>query len=399
MTSDRDVSPVLAGRTVVLGVSGGIAAYKAVEVCRQLVDAGAHVVPVLTADAQRFVGSLTFSALASEPAQTRLFDAPDPIPHTRLGRRADLVVVAPATATLLAKYAAGIADDLLTATLLATGAPVLLAPAMHTEMWEHPAVRANVATLSGRGVHLVGPDAGHLAGGDTGPGRLVDPAVIVDAAADVVRGAPTWPAGPSSSPWAGPANPSTRSATSATGPPGKMGTALAAVAARRGAHVTLVTTADLPVPAAVDVVPVSTAEEMADAVLARFPTLDAVVMAAAVADFRPKVAAPEKLKKGDGVPELLLEPTPDILAALGAARHDQVLVGFAAETERLHEHAAAKLAAKHLDLVVANDVSAPDAGFEVDTNRAVLLDSSGSDRGAGAPPETGPRGRRPRPRP
>ncbi|HEY6316732.1 MAG TPA: flavoprotein, partial [Acidimicrobiia bacterium] len=177
--TDRDLTPVLAHRRVVLGVTGGIAAYKAVDVCRQLVDAGAHVTPVLTPDAHRFVGPLTFSALASEPAQTRLFDGADPIPHTRLGQRADLVVVAPATAHLLARYAAGLADDLLTATLLATRAPVLLAPAMHTEMWEHPAVQANVATLTSRGVHLVGPARGHLAGGDDGPGRLEDPATIV----------------------------------------------------------------------------------------------------------------------------------------------------------------------------------------------------------------------------
>src|SRR5579864_8261020 len=161
MTTEPDVRVTLAGRTVVLGVSGGIAAYKAVEVCRQLVDAGAHVAPVLTADAQRFVGPLTFTALASEPTRVDLFDAPEPMPHTHLGRRADLVLVAPATASLLAKAAAGIGDDLLTATLLATTAPVLLAPAMHTEMWEHPAVRANVATLTSRGVTLVGPEAGH----------------------------------------------------------------------------------------------------------------------------------------------------------------------------------------------------------------------------------------------
>ena len=184
--TDRDLTRVLAHRRVVLGVTGGIAAYKAVEVCRLLVDAGAHVAPVLTPDAHRFVGPLTFSALASEPARTELFDGPDAIPHTRLGQHADLVLVAPATAHLLARYAAGLADDLLTATLLATRAPVLLAPAMHTEMWEHPAVQANVATLLRRGVHLVGPATGHLAGGDEGPGRLADPVAIVAAAADVL---------------------------------------------------------------------------------------------------------------------------------------------------------------------------------------------------------------------
>src|SRR5438445_1527827 len=172
----------LRGRRVVLGVTGGIAAYKAVDVCRRLVDAGAHVVPVLTDDAQRFIGALTFSALASEPARTSLFEGPDPIPHTRLGRSADLIVLAPATARVIGKYTHGISDDLLTATLLATKAPVLVAPAMHTEMWEHAAVQENIATLRRRGVHVVDPVSGRLAGGDVGEGRLADPADIVAAA-------------------------------------------------------------------------------------------------------------------------------------------------------------------------------------------------------------------------
>ena len=179
MSEPRPDLRALRGRHVVLGVSGGIAAYKAVDLCRRLVDAGAHVAPVLTQDALRFVGALTFSALASEPTRTSLFDdagpGADPIPHTRLGQAADLVVVAPATAKLLGKYAAGISDDLLTATLLATRAPVLVAPAMHTEMWEHPAVQENLATLRRRGVHVVGPEQGRLAGGDVGAGRLAEP--------------------------------------------------------------------------------------------------------------------------------------------------------------------------------------------------------------------------------
>src|SRR3954470_21715945 len=173
---------MVAGRRVVLGVTGGIAAYKAVEVCRRLVDAGAHVAPVLTEDALRFVGALTFSALASEPARTSLFDSPEPIAHTRLGQGADLVIVAPATAKLLGKYAAGISDDLLTATLLATRAPVLVAPAMHTEMWEHPAVQENLEVLRRRGVQVVEPAVGRLAGGDVGAGRLAEPDDIVAAA-------------------------------------------------------------------------------------------------------------------------------------------------------------------------------------------------------------------------
>jgi phosphopantothenoylcysteine decarboxylase/phosphopantothenate--cysteine ligase len=363
----------------VLGVTGGIAAYKAVEVCRRLVDAGAHVAPVLTDDALRFVGALTFSALASEPARTSLFDGPDPIPHTRLGQSADLVVVAPATAKLLGKYAAGISDDLLTATLLATRAPVLVAPAMHTEMWEHPAVQENLATLRRRGVHVVDPEAGRLAGGDEGEGRLAEPARIVTAAAAVLAAAGDL-AGLRVLVTAGgtrePLDPVRFMGNRSSG---KMGHAVADVAARRGAAVTLVTTSDRPAADAVEVVRVDTAEEMSAAVLTRFAEVDVVVMAAAVADFRPKAQADVKLKKADGVPEVVLEATPDILAALGERKQPhQLLVGFAAETDRVREQAAAKLAAKHVDLMVANDVSASDAGFEVDTNRAILLYSSGS---------------------
>ena len=373
----------LARRRIILGVSGGIAAYKAVEVCRRLVDAGAHVVPVLTQDAQRFVGAVTFSALASEPARTSLFDDPDPIPHTRLGQQADLVVVAPATAKLIGKYATGISDDLLTAALLATRAPVVLAPAMHTEMWDHPAVQENIATLRRRGVHLVPPEAGRLAGGDMGEGRLADPARIVAAAAEVLsRGGDLVglrilvTAGGTREPIDPVRYLGNRSS-------GKMGHAIADAAAARGAIVTLVTTTSLDAPPTAEVVHVGTAEEMAGAVLARAPDTDVIVMAAGVADFRPKATAPEKLKKADGVPEVVLEPTPDILAALGerktAAARQQVLVGFAAETEQLREHAATKLAAKHVDLMVANDVSAADSGFEVDTNRAILLDAAGGE--------------------
>ena len=371
----------LRGRRVVLGVSGGIAAYKAVDVCRLLVDAGAVVSPVLTEDSLNFIGALTFSALASEPARTSLFDGArdggDPIPHTRLGQQAHLVVVAPATAKLLGKYASGISDDLLTATLLATRAPVLVAPAMHTEMWEHPAVQENIATLRRRGVHVVGPDSGRLAGGDVGAGRLAEPAAIVAAAASVLAEGHDL-AGVHVLVTAGgtrePIDPVRFVGNRSSG---KMGHAVADAAARRGAAVTLVTTTGLDADPAVDVVRVETAEEMLEAVQARFPESDVVVMAAAVADFRPKAVAPEKLKKGAGPPEVVLEPTPDILATLGEAKTHQILIGFAAETERLHEHAAAKLVAKRVDFMVANDVSAPDAGFEVDTNRALLLHSSG----------------------
>jgi phosphopantothenoylcysteine decarboxylase/phosphopantothenate--cysteine ligase len=370
---------------VVLGVCGGIAAYKAVEVCRLLVDAGVHVAPVLTASAARFVTPLTFSALASEPALTDLFGGPDPIPHTRLGQHADLVLVAPATARLIGAYTAGISSDLLTATLLATRAPVLIAPAMHTEMWEHVAVQENVATLIRRGVHIVAPETGKLAGGDVGVGRLAAPDVIVHAALDVLR---SGPAGhPASRTLDGVKILVTAGGTREPIDPvrfvgnrssGKMGHALARQAANRGARVTLVTTASTGIPAGVEVVRVETAQQMADAVLALAASASIVVMAAAVADFRPRSAAGTKLKKADGVPQIVLEATPDILAALGAAKPaGQVLVGFAAETDDVTANAAAKLSAKHVDLMVANDVSAADAGFEVDTNRAVLLDSAG----------------------
>ena len=372
----------LAGRRVVLGVSGGIAAYKAVEICRRLVDAGAHVMPVLTAGATRFVGPLTFSALASEPARTSLFDGPEPIPHTRLGQTCDLVVVAPATARVLGHYAAGISNDLLTATLLATRAPVLVAPAMHTEMWEHPAVQDNLSVLRRRGVHVVDPESGRLAGGDVGAGRLADPARIVEEAARILARPAGDLAGRRVLVTAG----GTREAIDpvrfiGNRSSGKMGYAVAEAAARRGAHVVLVTTVDRPVPPGVgEVVRVESAADMADAVLGRYADVDVVVMAAAVADFRPKASAPEKIKKAAGPPEVVLEPTTDILKELGRKKFMQYLVGFAAETERLVEQAAAKMAAKRVDLMVANDVTAPGSGFEVDTNQAVLIAPDGTAR-------------------
>jgi phosphopantothenoylcysteine decarboxylase/phosphopantothenate--cysteine ligase len=359
-------------------VCGGIAAYKAVEVCRRLVTAGAHVVPVMTSDATRFLGPATLSALASERVQSSLWDEADPIPHTRLGREADVVVVVPATARLLGAYAAGIADDLLTATLLATRAPVVVCPAMHTEMWEHPAVRHNVAVLRERGVHVVPPASGPLAGGDLGPGRLADVDDIVaavDAALtphDLAGRKVLVTAGGTREPLDAVRFLGNRSS-------GKQGHALAAEAAARGARVTLVTAADRPDPPGVEVVRVGTAAEMEQAVLERSPHADAVLMAAAVADFRPARPAVGKLAKADGVPDITLEPTPDILATLGRAKpSNQVLVGFAAETTDVVQRARTKLAAKNLDVVVANDVSAADAGFDHDTNRAVVVEADGA---------------------
>ena len=371
----------LAGRRVVLGVCGGIAAYKAVEVCRRLVDAGAHVVPVLTEDALRFVGQVTFSAVASEKAQTSLWAEADPIPHTRLGGSADVVVVAPATARLLGAYAAGISDDLLTATLLATGAPVLVCPAMHTEMWEHPAVQDNLALLRRRGVHVLDPDTGRLAGGDEGAGRLPEPSAIVGAVEAIL--APHDLVGRTVLVTAG----GTRERLDpvrflGNRSSGKQGQALAEEAAARGAAVTLVTTAALGAPPAVEVVRVETAAEMEAAVLGRAAEYDVVVMAAAVADFRPKAPADRKLVKGDGVPDVILEPTTDILAALGERRRPgQVLVGFAAETgDGAVERGAAKREAKGVDLIVVNDVTAAGVGFDHDTNAGTLLGAEGYQR-------------------
>jgi phosphopantothenoylcysteine decarboxylase / phosphopantothenate---cysteine ligase len=373
-------SSPLAGRRVVLGVCGGIAAYKAVEVCRRMVDAGAHVIPVLTRGSLRFIGETTFSALASERARTSLFDDADPIPHTRLGQSADLIVVAPATARVLGSYAAGISNDLLTATLLATRAPVLVAPAMHTEMWEHPAVQDNLTTLRARGVNVVDPASGRLAGGDIGAGRLADPVDIVLSAERVLG--PRDLAGLRVVITAGgtrePIDPVRFIGNRSSG---KQGHALADEAAARGATVTLVTTTDRPTPSGATVVRVTTAAEMEAAVLASAAGADIVVMAAAVADFRPAAAAPQKLKKSQGLPEITLEPTADILAALGARKAaGQVLVGFAAETIKVREHAVDKLRRKGIDLIVANDVSAPLAGFEHDTNEVVVLDAHGGVR-------------------
>jgi len=369
---------VLAGKRIVLGVTGGIAAYKAIEVCRRLIDAGAHVVPIMTKGAEHFVGRTTLSALASEPVQTSLWDEESPIPHTVLGQGADLIVVVPATARLIGAYAAGISSDLLTATLLATRAPVVVCPAMHTEMWEHPAVHDNLQRLRSRGVHVVEPDEGRLAGGDIGKGRLAAPERIV-AAIEQVLG-PRDLVGVSFVVSAGGTRePIDAVRVIANRSSGKQGYAVAAEAASRGADVTLVSTVELPVPAGVSVVPVETAAEMQQAVETAASSADVVVMAAAVADFRPKAATVGKWKKEQGPPEIVLEPTPDILAGLGAAKRPGVLlVGFAAETADLVANATSKLRRKNLDLIVANDVSAPEVGFQHETNAVTLISASGT---------------------
>ena len=375
----------LAGRRVVLGVSGGIAAYKAVELCRRLVDAGAHVSPVLTPDALRFVGAVTFSALASEPVRTSLWESPEPIPHTRLGQGADVIVVAPATARVIGAYAAGISDDLLIATLLATRAPVVICPAMHTEMWEHPAVQDNLDLLRRRGVRVVDPGVGRLAGGDAGAGRLAEPADIMAAVADALPAGPDARRGDLAGRRVLITAGGTREAIDAVRvitnrSSGKQGYALAEEAVARGAAVTLVTTVARPVPVGVaEVVEVASAADMEAAVMPRARSADVVIMAAAVADFRPKAPPDRKLKKEDGLPEIVLEPTHDFLVDLGAGKPPgQVLVGFAAETDDMVRNAQRKLRSKGLDLIVANDVGAPGAGFEHDTNEVTILAGDGS---------------------
>lgn len=377
LTSDLDMS-VLAGRRIVLGVSGGIAAYKAVEVCRRLVDAGAHVQPVMTAAAQRFLGAPTLSALASEPVRSDLWDGPEPIAHTRLGQGADAILIAPATARVLGAYAHGLSTDLLTNILIATRAPVVVCPAMHTEMWEHPAVVDNIATLKRRGVHVVEPGVGRLAGGDVGAGRLADPVTIVAGleavfrTRDLTRRRVLVTAG-------GTREPIDAVRVIANRSSGRQGYAIAEEAAARGAEVTMITTVERPVSAGIEVVAVETAAQLEAAVNDRAPASDVIVMSAAVADFRPVNPAGHKLKKHDGAPTIELEATPDILAGLGAAkRPDQILVGFAAETSDLIANARGKLERKGADLIVANDVSAPGVGFGHTTNAVSIVAGDGS---------------------
>ncbi len=367
---------MLAGRRIILGVTGGIAAYKAVLLCRMLVDAGAHVTPVMTESAQKFVGKATFDALASEPVRTSIFDDLDPIPHTTLGQTADLVVVAPATARSIGSYASGISDDLLTAILVATRAPVVICPAMHTEMWEHPAVQDNLETLRSRGVTVVAPEEGRLAGGDLGSGRLAEPEKVFEVITELLTNGD----------FNGQRVVVTAGGTREAIDPvryvgnrstGKQGYAIAEAALARGAEVTLISTVDLEAPLGVDLVSVESASEMHEAVLERADA-DVIVMAAAVADFRPVDVSDSKIKKDGGPPELVLEATVDILSDLGSSKlPGQVVVGFAAETNELVAHASAKLERKNVDVIVANDVSAPEVGFAHETNEVTILEADG----------------------
>ncbi len=366
---------MLQGKCVVLGVSGGIAAYKAAEIVRALVKEGALVRVVMTRNACQFITPLTLSTLSGNPVYVDSFERSWEIEHIALAKQADLMLIAPATANVLGKMASGIADDLLSTTFMAMPAPVLAAPAMNSVMWKSAACQANVALLESRGVHFVGPDSGQLACGDTDVGRMSDPDKIVKAACGLIcpkqdlRGRHILvTAGPTREMIDPVRFLSNRSS-------GKMGYAIAQAAARRGARVTLVSgPVSLAPVRGVEMVSITSTLQLHDEVVRRAAQSDAVIQAAAPADFRPAHTADSKIKKtGEGM-TLELTPNPDIAYELGRAkRPGQVLVIFAAETDHVLENARGKLARKNADLVVANDVARPDAGFAVDTNLVTLI--------------------------
>ena len=374
------------GTKVVLCVTGGIAAYKAVEIARTLVQLGAEVRVVMTRAATTFVGPQTFASVSGHPVVTNLFTDGPEVPHVEVARGADLAIVAPATANSLAKMARGVADDVVGSTWLMLRCPAIIAPAMHTEMWEHEATQENVRILAERGAAIVGPASGALLSGDEGPGRLEEPQTIVQAALEAL-GRSQDLAGRKIVITAGgtqePIDPVRYIGNRSSG---LMGYEIARAALERGAKVVLVAAPiGIAPPPGADVVPVRTAAEMRDAVFSVAGDADVIVKAAAVADFKPSGAAGIKLKKAEGPPELTLVPTIDILAELGRAGRARkggcILVGFAAETEpdpaKLGEVAEEKRRSKHADLIVANDVASPDSGFGVRTNRAVIAGPAG----------------------
>jgi phosphopantothenoylcysteine decarboxylase/phosphopantothenate--cysteine ligase len=369
----------LSGKTIVVGITGGIAAYKMAEVVRLLVQGGAAVRVILTRAAEEFVTPLTFQTLSGHPVARRLFDLTEEseIGHIRLADVADALLIAPATANVVAKLAAGIADDLLTTVVLATRAPVLIAPAMNVHMYESPVVRRNLARLAELGRRIIEPESGFLACGYEGAGRLPEPAALVEELAAalapqdlagtrmLVSAGPTWE----------PLDPVRHIANRSSG---KMGYAIARAAARRGATVTLVSgPTALPAPPGVALARVTTAREMESEVVGRAAAADVVVMAAAVADFRPVEQAVHKIKRGRDELHVRLVPNPDILARLGALPGARLLVGFAAETRDVVARGRRKLQAKGVHLMVANDVTAEGAGFDVDTNIVTVIERSG----------------------
>jgi phosphopantothenoylcysteine decarboxylase/phosphopantothenate--cysteine ligase len=368
---------MLSNKTIVLGITGSIAAYKAAEIASQLTQAGANVNVIMTKEAIQFLSPVTLRAITGRPVVTEMFDLTSEfsIEHVSLAKAADIVVIAPATANIIAKLAAGIADDTLCCTVLATKAPVLIAPAMETNMYNNPVTQDNLSKLKARDFVIIAPATGWLASGKEGPGRLADINDIVDRIRQVLGGGGDL-AGKHIVVTAGgtqePIDPvryiSNRSS-------GKMGYALAEVARDRGAKVTLVTApTSLPEPVGVDVVKVNTAQEMHQAVGNVAPRADALVMAAAVADYSPTKAAKDKIKKGEVGLTLELECTPDIL---GTVKGNFIKVGFAAESSNLVENAKQKLKQKGLDFIVANDITASDSGFGTDTNRVTIIDREG----------------------
>ena len=386
---------VVGGKKVVLAVSGGIAAYKVVQVARDLTQMGADVRVVMTRSAERFVGAQTFAALTGNPVGSELFGTGAEVPHVELARGADIAIVAPATANVIAKMVAGMSDDLVTATLLTMVASVLVVPAMHSEMWENAATAHNIAVLRERGYEILGPAIGELSSGDTGVGRMVEPEDILEEAGQILARSEDL-AGKRLLITAGgtrePLDPVRYIGNHSSG---RMGYVLAEEAARRGAKVTLVSgSTHLAPPPGVEVDRASTADEMLEVVLSHAREADVIIKAAAVADFRPEESVEAKIKKSGGAPEVKLVPTPDILRHLGstpdARKPGGLLVGFAAETEPdldvLAQHAEKKRRDKGADIIVANQVGLVnqvgiiDSGFEVGTTRAVIAGPDGTER-------------------
>lgn len=371
---------------IALGVSGGVAAYKAAELVRRLQQEKLDVQVVMTESAQQFVAPLTFAALTGQKVITRMFgeeageraNVDSAIEHIGVAQRIDLLVVAPATANILGKLAHGVADDFLTTLYLATTAPVIVAPAMNVNMWEHTATQENLVILRSRGVHVVEPDEGYLACGMTGAGRLASVEAIAQKVCEVLGIRHDFN-GETVLVTAGPTCEDLDPARYLTNrSSGKMGYAVAEAALRRGARAILVSgPVAITPPAGAEFVSVRSAEEMRAAVLARLAEATVVIKAAAVADFQPAVRQPNKIKRGSGRITLDLIPTPDILAEVARAKGDRVVVGFAAETDLVAEHAREKLAAKHVDLIVANDVTQEGAGFDSDTNVVTLFARDG----------------------
>ena len=382
-----ETSPAVGGGfRVALGVSGGIAAYKAAEVLRGLQRAGCSVRVAMTEHATRMIAPLTFRALSGAHVVVDDYapDNPDPIAHITFSQTVDLLIVAPATANIIAKFASGVADDFLSTTYLACTAPVLVAPAMNTTMWEHPATRRNLTQLRADGVHIVEPDAGEMACGTIGPGRLSEPERIVAAALEILNGRSNADAANTAGDLIGERVLITTGGTREEIDPvrfisnrssGRMGFALAEAARARGAEVTIVAgVTSAPEPAGVRVVRALSTEEMHAAVLAETDRATIFIAAAAVSDYRPAARAVQKIKKSDSALTLQLEPTPDILASVAATRRDGLLVvGFAAESERIVEHAREKLRRKRLDAIVANDITRDDAGFDAETNAVTII--------------------------